>query len=474
MVSGESSKGSNSLGYGTGVGGYMDLDPDAVLSYLIVGSYVLCCVYDDMRLIDAFVLERIVGRHRIYMHCNFCLDGYFLVLMSLLLLGSFKDDKLQYVLGNFQKDFEGGVSYENLGTKFGGYGTFLPTYHSQMVKSLKVRIRANSDNLLTRKKEQIYRELGLDVSPSYIHDGNLSQDSGSVHPYSRDQSAPSWDVLNKRDASPMMIEGDDVHNGNLSLEVGGDVRGQAPSIGDMARDNVSQPSGNVHPYSRDQSAPSRDALNKRDASPMMIEGDDVHNGNLSHEIGGDVRGQAPSIGDMARDNVSQSSGSVHPYSGDQSAPSWDALNKLDLSPMMIDDEDVPDLIDAALRRPGRFNKLLYVGVATDPSYRERVLKALTRKFKLHEDVSLYSIAKKCPPNFTGADMYALCADAWFHAAKRLVLAAEADPTPVKDEVESVVVEYEDLVLRELSPSLSLAELKKYEQLRDQFEGTSSK
>ena len=50
----------------------------------------------------------------------------------------------------------------------------------------------------------------------------------------------------------------------------------------------------------------------------------------------------------------------------------------------------------------------------------RVLKALTRKFKLHQDISLYSIAKKCPPNFTGADMYALCADAWFNAAKRKV------------------------------------------------------
>ncbi|GKF06656.1 hypothetical protein Tco_0037324, partial [Tanacetum coccineum] len=45
-----------------------------------------------------------------------------------------------------------------------------------------------------------------------------------------------------------------------------------------------------------------------------------------------------------------------------------------------------------------------------------------------------------------SDMYALCADVWFHAAKRLVLAAEADPTPVKDEVESVVVEYEDFVM----------------------------
>ncbi|KAE9593836.1 putative ATPase, AAA-type, core, P-loop containing nucleoside triphosphate hydrolase [Lupinus albus] len=134
----------------------------------------------------------------------------------------------------------------------------------------------------------------------------------------------------------------------------------------------------------------------------------------------------------------------------------------------------PDLIDPALLRPGRFDKLLYVGVNSDPSYRERVLKALTRKFKLHDDVSLYSIAKKCPPNFTGADMYALCADAWFHAAKRKVLSEDPESSNQDNEADSVVVEYNDFVqvLVELSPSLSMTELKKYEQLRDQFEGTS--
>ncbi|CAN4106191.1 unnamed protein product [Withania somnifera] len=41
---------------------------------------------------------------------------------------SYIDEKLQSVLGHFQKDFEGGVSAENLGAKFGGYGSFLPTY----------------------------------------------------------------------------------------------------------------------------------------------------------------------------------------------------------------------------------------------------------------------------------------------------------------------------------------------------------
>ncbi|XP_050203543.1 cysteine-tryptophan domain-containing zinc finger protein 7-like [Mercurialis annua] len=48
---------------------------------------------------------------------------------------SYLDAKLQNVLGHFQKDFEGGVSAENLGAKFGGYGSFLPTYQRSPVWS---------------------------------------------------------------------------------------------------------------------------------------------------------------------------------------------------------------------------------------------------------------------------------------------------------------------------------------------------
>ncbi|KFK42660.1 hypothetical protein AALP_AA1G023300 [Arabis alpina] len=135
----------------------------------------------------------------------------------------------------------------------------------------------------------------------------------------------------------------------------------------------------------------------------------------------------------------------------------------------------PDLIDPALLRPGRFDKLLYVGVNSDASYRERVLKALTRKFKLSEDVSLYLVAKKCPPTFTGADMYALCADAWFQAAKRKVLNSDSADTPPEDDPDSVIVEFVDFIkaMDQLSPSLSITELKKYEALRDQFQGRST-
>lgn len=71
-------------------------------------------------------------------------------------------------------------------------------------------------------------------------------------------------------------------------------------------------------------------------------------------------------------------------------------------------------------------------------------------------------------------MYALCADAWFHAAKRKVLSSDSDSSGTDDRADSVVVEYNDFVkvLDELSPSLSMSELKKYDLLRDQFEGAS--
>ncbi|XP_050237486.1 peroxisomal ATPase PEX6 isoform X2 [Mercurialis annua] len=152
----------------------------------------------------------------------------------------------------------------------------------------------------------------------------------------------------------------------------------------------------------------------------------------------------------------------------------DGLNDSTQDLFIIGASNRPDLIDAALLRPGRFDKLLYVGVNSDASYRERVLKALTRKFTLHQDISLYSIAKRCPQTFTGADMYALCADAWFHAAKRKVLGSDSESSSQVHQADSVVVEYDDFikVLAELSPSLSIAELKKYEALRDQFEGSS--
>lgn len=84
----------------------------------------------------------------------------------------------------------------------------------------------------------------------------------------------------------------------------------------------------------------------------------------------------------------------------------------------------PDLLDPALLRPGRLDKLLYVGVAADATARYKVITALTRKFVLHGDVDLKEVAAACPDRLTGADMYALCSDAWMSSMKRVAQSIE--------------------------------------------------
>ena len=59
-----------------------------------------------------------------------------------------------------------------------------------------------------------------------------------------------------------------------------------------------------------------------------------------------------------------------------------------------------------------------MGVAREWQAKESVLAALTRKFTLAPGTDLAVVARECPEAPTGADLYALCADAWMHAFKR--------------------------------------------------------
>lgn len=84
----------------------------------------------------------------------------------------------------------------------------------------------------------------------------------------------------------------------------------------------------------------------------------------------------------------------------------------------------PDLLDSALLRPGRFDKMLYLGVSDTHHKQATILEALTRKFALHPDVSLHRVAARLPLTYTGADLYALCSDAMLKAITRKATAVD--------------------------------------------------
>ena len=62
--------------------------------------------------------------------------------------------------------------------------------------------------------------------------------------------------------------------------------------------------------------------------------------------------------------------------------------------------------------------MLYLGVPDSNEAQLNVVRALTRKFRLHPALSLPEVVSKCPFHFTGADFYALCSDAMLMAMSR--------------------------------------------------------
>ncbi|SPO32384.1 related to PEX6 - peroxisomal assembly protein [Ustilago trichophora] len=154
----------------------------------------------------------------------------------------------------------------------------------------------------------------------------------------------------------------------------------------------------------------------------------------------------------------------------------------------------PDLLDPALLRPGRFDRMLYLSVSETHAAQLNILQALTRKFKLDPDVGdLECIAEQCPFNLTGADFYALCSDAMLKAMTRKASEVDArieainategkksHPHPLTaqyylaemasaEEIEVKVNRRDfELALHELTPSVSEQEMQHYREVQAKF------
>lgn len=69
----------------------------------------------------------------------------------------------------------------------------------------------------------------------------------------------------------------------------------------------------------------------------------------------------------------------------------------------------PDLLDAALLRPGRLDRLIYCGFP-DSAERAQILHALSRRLRLDAAVDMDSVGQECE-GYSGADLSALLSEA---------------------------------------------------------------
>ncbi|KAG0739187.1 hypothetical protein G6F23_009134 [Rhizopus arrhizus] len=95
--------------------------------------------------------------------------------------------------------------------------------------------------------------------------------------------------------------------------------------------------------------------------------------------------------------------------------SWEKCNNKPV--MIIGATNRPDSLDAALRRAGRFDREISMGVPDEKS-REKILQVLSSKLRLSGDFDFTELAK-ATPGYVGADLQALITTAGVIAVKRI-------------------------------------------------------
>ncbi|XP_055855099.1 peroxisomal ATPase PEX6 isoform X3 [Episyrphus balteatus] len=138
----------------------------------------------------------------------------------------------------------------------------------------------------------------------------------------------------------------------------------------------------------------------------------------------------------------------------------------------------PDLIDPALLRPGRFDKLFYVGPCTTADDKISVLKAQTKKFKLTKDLGLEKIVDILNEDMSGADLYSICSNAWLSAVRRAIEKHRQEEAEAEDEdsevdellPEDIIVRMEDFErsFEKYIPSIAKKDLEYFNKLKSTY------
>ena len=90
----------------------------------------------------------------------------------------------------------------------------------------------------------------------------------------------------------------------------------------------------------------------------------------------------------------------------------------------------PDMVDSAVLRPGRFDRLIYVPEPDEKS-RLQIFKIYTKNMPITKDVDLNQLAS-VTKYYSGADIESLCREAAMHTLRRDVNAREVTMKDFQD------------------------------------------
>ncbi|CAB9498105.1 Peroxisomal biogenesis factor 6 [Seminavis robusta] len=151
----------------------------------------------------------------------------------------------------------------------------------------------------------------------------------------------------------------------------------------------------------------------------------------------------------------------------------------------------------------RFDRMVYLGVASTPEDRARILAAQTRHLTFEQGLSALEVAQsivdRLPDNLTGADLSSIGSGALSRATQRLCSEADQEVKKRIEETATGIGEEEELAIldevltdwdesrlvpvvtiedmieasKDLVPSVSQADLQRYEKLRVQFSSSVS-
>jgi transitional endoplasmic reticulum ATPase len=114
----------------------------------------------------------------------------------------------------------------------------------------------------------------------------------------------------------------------------------------------------------------------------------------------------------------------------------------------------PDILDAGLLRPGRFDRILLVNVPIEKG-REEIFKVHTKGMPLAKDVNIKELAKRTN-NYVGADIEAVCREA--------AMLALRDDINVKE----ITMEYFEKALEKVRGSIRDQDIKKYQDIESEY------